>query len=104
MPLAEIDHNIVLDPKGEGGEGSEGSRESAPISGGENIDKTIENSDIQNEDIVNITKNSYLERSETPLAFSHKPSHPSPSQEMTKAQQRAAYEESRAESLRKSKR
>ncbi|MFZ0696045.1 MAG: hypothetical protein WAM88_02775 [Nitrososphaeraceae archaeon] len=31
------------------------------------------------------------------------PSHPSPSQEMTKAQQRAAYEESQAESLRKSK-
>ena len=31
-PLAEIDHNIVLDPKGEGGERP---RESAPISGGE---------------------------------------------------------------------
>jgi hypothetical protein len=105
-PLAEIDHNIVLDPKGEGGEGSERPRESAPISGRENIDKTIENSYIDNEDIVNITKNSYLERSETPLAFSHMPSHPShpsPSQEMTKARQRVGNEESQAELLRKSK-
>jgi hypothetical protein len=103
----DTDVNIKTTLKHEGYEGNEGSRESAPASGGENIDKTIENLDKENEDNVNITRNEGMETSETPEALPKHPSYPSypsyPSQEMTKEEQRETYEKGHLESLSRSK-
>ena len=96
--------------KGEGSEGSEGSwgeeRAYNEVSETPNAppnDKYSHNNDKQD---VNISQNETVEQPETPLATSQMPSdpsHPSPEPEMTKAQQRAAYEKGHLGSLRSSK-
>jgi hypothetical protein len=102
----DIDVNIKTTLKGEGSEGSEGYWKNAPIFEGNNSHETVENSDKENGDNVNITRNEGIETSELSQALpqdpSH-PSHPSPSQVMSKAKQLAKYEEGHLESLRKSK-
>ena len=73
----DIDVNIKTTLKCEGSEGSEGSRENAPLPVGENTDKTVENSGKEKEDNVHISRNQGIETSEIPNAFPQEPSHPS---------------------------